>query len=82
VALDQTVSARARAIVLLAQLIDKDRSARLAEDVPEVVDALIEAARSHDTAYGRALRELTPEESRDALEDAFDRVRERQVRRE
>ena len=71
-----TVSARAKAIVLLAQLIDKDKDQRLADDVANVVDALIEAARAPESAHSRAI-ELDPQAQRQALDEALERARGR-----
>lgn len=77
-----TPSARARAIVLLAQLIDREQEHRLADDVADVVDALIAAARAPESDHTRAVeRELGPHESRHAFDAAAQRVNER-VRKE
>jgi hypothetical protein len=73
-------SPRARAIVLLAKLLDRlpePGAVRLADDVTEIVDALIDAARAPESAHTRALRELSGGDLSAALDSAVNRVRDR-----
>jgi len=69
-------SARAQAIVLLAQLLEKDTDKRLADDVTACVDALIEAAREtvlYPPSVGA--RELSEADAYHEATAAFDRKR-------
>jgi hypothetical protein len=74
-----TLTARDRAIALVVRLLDGETLGQMRhDDVADVVDALIEAARAPESAHTRALaRELGPDEAGAALRVASERVRDR-----